>query len=526
MGFWTKAGRACAAVGVAVVLAGAAGVARADTYLDNANKLYANIAQNRRSDLIILPVLAKCDAPPASPGDFLSAALMTAQNPAFSAAADWAKAKPQQDAVAALKRVTSEEDGRNAWAFGQPYGGGAGDPEFVVMGLYTELGEEGTLAAADFKYLPAVQRLELLAHVEATRLLAEGKGLEALDLMRRWAMFSFQIASRQMLKEELEGGRMLSIALARMRDLAYTDMMSEKPTMTADGLREIVSKLDVRNPVNIERLDLPDAERLAAEQLVDRTFTSAGPNPQTFAKTYAMVAAKGRPLRRFSEAAKWDTIVRLHGSTEDTRRMIRDVYGDWRKRWEVSQWDVIQEVPTDYARLDKVRFAALDLVIGDVGAVFPMRRQLWVEWVGTRTALAVYGHRLLVAKLPVRLEAVSPHFIRKIDLMFDPFDKTAKDTAGRRLVYMRATIDNMPVGQPPQPHVFRVFPKVEGVEFPNFEAKVMEGQFVLYSAGPDGNQNGMTKATQMVKDDYGDYLLWPPVLSLMRQNLIDTGKQP
>jgi hypothetical protein len=78
----------------------------------------------------------------------------------------------------------------------------------------------------------------------------------------------------------------------------------------------------------------------------------------------------------------------------------------------------------------------------------------------------------------------------------------------------------------PQAHTVRLFPKIEGVEYPNFEAKVGEGQFVLYSAGPDGNQGSMARATQMVKDDKGDYLLWPPMLSLMRQNLAERGKEP
>lgn len=525
MGVWTMAGvRAMTAV-ACVMLTGAA--ARADDFLDKANALYAPIAEDRRSDLVILPLLSKMEAPPKVPGDYLSAALMTTQNAAWEAAAAWAKAKPQQDVLDGLKKVTSEEDARKAWAFGQPYGGAAVKPEFVDMGLYTELGEDGTLAAADFKFLPAILKMELLCHIESTRLLAEGKGNDSLNLMCNWLTFSHQIASRQMLTEKITGMRMMSLAFARMRDLAYTDMISEKQTMTPEGLRTVIARLDVRNPVNSERLGLPEAERLAAEQLVSRTFTpDGGPNPASFARVYARVAAKDRSLRRFSESAKWDSILKLHGTTTETKKMIRDVYGDWERRWDISQWDLIQEIPTDYARLDKVKFAALDLVMGDVGAVFPARRQGRAEWVGTRTALGIYGYRLQQGVLPVRAESVVPVFIRKNDLMNDSFDKTAKEAASKRLVYFRATVDNIPPGGRPQPHTMRLFPKVEGVEFPNFEAKVGEGQFVLYSAGPDGNQSGMLRATQMVKDDKGDYLLWPPMLSLMRQNLSETGAQP
>jgi len=116
---------------------------------------------------------------------------------------------------------------------------------------------------------------------------------------------------------------------------------------------------------------------------------------------------------------------------------------------------------------------------------------------------------------------VVPVFVQRISLMLDPFDKNAKEDAGKRLAYLRAEIDNMAVGGLPKPMVIRVFPKVAGVDYPNFEAKVLLNQFVVYSAGPDGNQTGVSRATQMIKDDHGDYLIWPPVLSLVRQYRID-----
>lgn len=532
MGFWTMAGRVgpitMAGVAGLVVALGAVGAARADDYLDKANALYSNIETKLRSDLVILPVLHVMEDPPKEPGDFLAASLMTTQNVAWGPAEAWAKAKPQQDAIEALKTVTAKDDGRDPWAFGQPYGAAAVDPKFVDMKLYTELGEDNTLAAAQFLYLPAVRKLEILCHVEATRLLAEGKGDDALDLMRRWALFSYQIASRQMLKEKLTGMEMLGVALARMRDLAYSDMMADKHTMTADGIVKMaVNKIGEKNPVNVERLELPAAERLAAEQLVSRTFQSGGgPNPGAFSRVFARVAAGERGLRRFSESAKWATIQNLHGNYADTMQRIHDVFGDWNRRWELDQWDPLQELPTDYARLDKVRFAALDLVMGDVGQVFPMRRALRAEWVGTRASLGVYAYWLSLGSFPPRVESIAPRFVGKVSLMDDPFDKDAKEDRGHRLAFVRAAVDNVGTDGVRKPVVIRVFPKVSGVELPNFEAKVMAGQFVMYSAGPDGNQNGGSRATQMIRDEHGDYLVWPPVLSLVRQYRIDNATKP
>ncbi|MFT3684527.1 MAG: hypothetical protein QM783_06290 [Phycisphaerales bacterium] len=440
-----------------------------------------------------------------------------------------AQGAKQQAVIAGLKKVTEEEDYRKAWAFGQPYGAGAlEDAKFVDMKLYTELGEDNLLESAQVLYLPAIRTMEILCHVEATRLLADGKGDEALDLMRRWAWFSCQIASRQMLKEQLAGMEMMSLAFARMRDLAYTDMMAETHSMTPGGLTKTIAKLGERNPINTERLSLPAAERLAARQLVARTFDpeKGRPNPSVFAKRFAEVAAGQRPLRRFSESAKWSSLMGLHGGTADTMKRIDDVFGDWDKRWDLNQWDPMQEIATDYARLDKVEFAALDLVMGDVGLVFPKRRELRAELVGTRAALGAYGYTLKLGKPPVTLVSFVPDFVGKQSLMNDPFDKGAEEERGLRLAYIRAGVDNMPPGQPSKPVTIRVFPKVSGVEYPNFEAKVMMGQFVIYSAGPDGNQNGCERATQMVKDDHGDYLIWPPVLSLARQYRIDNSTKP
>jgi hypothetical protein len=528
MGVWTMAGwRAAAAVGV-ICVASMCGVAGADEQLDKANALYSTISKEKRSDLVILPALSAMDPAPKEPGDYLAAFLMTPQSSGWEAAAAWAKAPKQQAALDALNTVTKFDDKvREAgWAFGQPYGAAVVDPKFVDMKLYTELGEDNTLAAAQFLYLPAIRKLEILCHVEATRLLADGKGNDALELMRRWAIFSYQIADRKMLKEKLAGMDMLSLAFQRMRDLAYTDMIAEKRSMTPEGVGAVINKIGGRSPIDIERLHLPEAEKLAAEQLVSRTFTAnGGPNPASFARVYAQVASGDRALRRFSESAKWDTILKLHGNYAETMKRIGEVYGDWDKRWDISQWDAIQELPTDYSRLDKVQFAALDLVMGDVGQVFPKRRELRAEWIGTRASLAVYAYRLKLDVLPIQLESVVPQYVPINKLMTDPFDKDAKQEKGKRVVYVRAGVDNMPVGAESKPVAIRVFPKVAGVEFPNFEAKVMTGQFVIYSAGPDGNQNGVARATQMVRDDHGDYLIWPPALSLVRQWRIDNPSE-
>jgi hypothetical protein len=512
------------AVATLLIATALAPAVHADDFVDRVNKRFDPIKADRRSDLVILPVLATMDTPPKEVADPLRAALIIPASPNWAAAEAWATAKPQQDAIEALKKVTGEEDYRKAWAFAQPYGAPAVDPKFVDMGLYTELGEGATLASAEFKYLPAIRRLEMLSHIEATRLLAAGKGNDALDLMRRWTYLAHQIADRQFLKEKQAGLEMLILAFQRISDLAYTDAKADKQTMTPEMMRDTIAKLDEkRTPVAVERVGLPEADRDAAEQLIARTFSPGqGPNPALFARTYAAVASGNRPLRRFSESAKWDGIRPLHANTAETMKSFQDIFDNWALRWDMGNFDPILELPTTYQRIDKVRNAASDLVLGDVGNLFPLRSQARAEAVGARGALAVQGFRLLHHHSPPSLEGCVPAILQTTKILADPFDKSAKLAAPKRIAYIRPGVDtNGPV-------LIRVFPKVAGITFDNlnFEIKVNQDDFVLYSAGPDGLHNGMKLATQMVKDDKGDYLLWPPMISLVRQNLGETNKLP
>lgn len=513
-------------VTVAAVLALSSGFltiqARADEFVDRVNDRYKVIQQDKRSDLIILPILHKLEAVPASVADPLPASLMTTASANWPAVETWCKAKPQTAALEALKKITSEDDYRKAWAFGQPYGASAVPPEYIDMGLYTELGENPTLASAEFKYLPVIRKFEILVHVEATRLLAEGKGNDALELMRRWVYFAAQIADRQFLKEKTLGMEMMTLGYQRMRDLAYTDSRSEKPTMTPEGIRDVIQKISLaRTPIAIERITLPQAERDAGLQLVARTFV-AGAKADTvrFPNTFAVVAAGNRPLRRFSENAKWDGIRALHANTADTTKAVNDVFGDWEHRWELRTGDPLLDLATDYQQLDKVKFAMADLVLGDLGSLFPIRAQLRAEAVGTRGALAVQGFKILQRSFPPSLEGTTPAILPTLRILVDPFDKNLKEDTAKRVQYFRPTKDT------PKEHTIRLFPKVAGISYPNFEIKLREDNFVLYSAGPDGVHNGMSLATQMTADVKGDYLIWPPMLSLVRQNLSEQGKLP
>jgi hypothetical protein len=67
------------------------------------------------------------------------------------------------------------------------------------------------------------------------------------------------------------------------------------------------------------------------------------------------------------------------------------------------------------------------------------------------------------------------------------------------------------------PYEIHVYP---GAPYPNFSVKFRDEVFILYSAGPDESRSMVKDATQDDPKLEGDYLLWPPVPSLLRKHLI------
>jgi hypothetical protein len=58
----------------------------------------------------------------------------------------------------------------------------------------------------------------------------------------------------------------------------------------------------------------------------------------------------------------------------------------------------------------------------------------------------------------------------------------------------------------------------------NFGVTLFEDQFVLYSVGPNGAKDWAERVSQDRNALLGDYLIWPPVLGLHREHLIQTGQ--
>lgn len=522
---------------VMMVVVWAQPAARADDFINQVNSALPQRPPELSSDRVLLPLLARMDRPPASIwnppaiADARNAALLPANTAAWAEVSRWLAAPPQREALDGLKRVTEIETFRDAFAWTQPYGEAAGAEAFR-LGLVTELGEGELLAMADFRFLPALTRLEILAHCEATRLQAEGKPSEAMDIMLRLAFFGRQLLDRAFFREQDWGADCMYMALMRIRDIIFVDMRSASPRIRPEDCREISRRMRPDGMLGLDRWRLPVGERIATTQLVSKVMRrGGGANLDEFVAIVAQVSAGTQPLRVFSESAKWDAIAKIHANSADTLRTLEGIYTDWSKRWNLSMWDPLQRTATEYQKLDKTQFALIDSTSRDIAGLFDKRRVLLVESQGTRAALGIYGFRRWQNTFPPHITAIRPMFIERREV--DPFDKERYESLRYFVPGLRqqeiARYRPDVVRETRQRHVMQVFPEMLGTRYePSFEVSLDATTFVLYSAGPNGLYDGMIRATQMQPDEQnrGDYLLFPPILSLVRENLIQQRRFP
>lgn len=511
--FNPRAAAHLAAAALAAITLAAAPAARADDFVATANSLYSSVLPSQRAETTLFPAIAKLKAPPAAAGRLVLAILLPATSASWPEVAAWCTSEESKAALAALAKVTSEDDWQKAPTIALPYGADKTDPDLVALDMYVELGDPATLALADFKYLPAMERLSLLIHTEATRLAATGEPAKALELMVRSTLLGRQMCERGFFKEQRFGYSLALTSLERIRDVMYMDLQSGSPKLTAETVRDQVKRLreDGTLGTNWSRLSLPKVDRIAGEQLLSRIMVKgAGADDKQFSKLLTQLGDPERPLRKFSDFAKWDAIRSIHANEADTLKQLNRVFGDWETRWKLLPNDAILKALTDFQKTSRARFGSVDKLIGNLDNLFELRTRLIVESGGTRAAMGCYGFYRQYNTFPVSIVAGAPNILREKDVSRDPF-------TGARLEHFKYLIPGKGVSPLFEMQVFN------GSNVPAFAVTLNDETFVIYSVGPDGNLNGMRRATQMILDDKGDYLIFPPITSLFRKHMIETG---
>lgn len=508
-----------AAILVGISLSAAVNQARADEYVGQANKAYADIKQSLRSDLIILPLIAAMDKVPAAARDIETSMLMPVSSAGWADCAIWAQKPAQQAALEGLKKVTEKQKGKEQFAFGLPYGTDGVPMAIIKAKAYAEVGDPPTLSATQLLYQPMLASLAVLVQIETTRLVSEGKCPEAAELDLNWFAFARQLADRQFYREASWGLDQMQIALHRFRDVLYSDFRGKR-TIDVAMLHKYLERLDEREAVQTDRLKFPRADLIGAEQIVARVFIPRkGPDERVFATTLASIGSASQPMRLFSEAARWRSSAISHKDQIDTTKMLDRVFGDFSARWPEDFYSRRMLQPYEYSKLNQGEYSVILATIPDMESLINQKQAIKVEAVGTRLAIAHLGLFYERKSFGPTVASVQP-FWQKV-LEKDPFNIAPRERGNPPMEYF-VPIRDQPRGekQDPKPHVMNIV-SGSGV---NFAAPVSDDTFIIYSIGSDNHKNWAEKIQNtIVKVEGADYLIWPPLVALERKHLLESG---
>jgi hypothetical protein len=511
-----------ACVALATHATSAVAFAQGDS-VTRANDLYRTIAPNLRSDQVLLPLLAKMAPAPGVFGNVGEAMLLGAETRGFPAAKAWAEGAPQKAVLDALKRVTSEGDHRKAFAFGLAYGAENVPPEYVANKTYVELGDPATLAAAQLLYMPRLDAMESLVHVEATRRAAMDDPNGAIDVLIDLAFFGRQMADRQLFDEAMWGMRAMQHAFERIRDIAYVDLVSDHRKLNVDKMLAQVARLD--GYLELDRMKLPEGNRIAAEQILARVYDSQGKvRTDVFAGTMATLGLQGRPLRIFSESARWQTAASGQGDGANAQRLLSGLYADWSRRWAMNPFDDSLNTVSAFANLDRARNQALAMSTPNLWTLAEWRRVNTLERVGTRATLSLLGVLYTNNVFPPTITSIRPRWMKELDS--DPFNPNIEFGNRPPLEYFVPQRNRAGrIEAEAKPHEMTVVTNTKDRPSVTFKVDLKGDVFVVYSVGTDLARNNASRVQNTAARVQGaDYLIFPSPLSLYRQYLVESGE--
>lgn len=503
------------------LLAGAAAPAVADQFTDQINAPFQNVSQERRAELVLLPLLTKMDEPPATVSDRTRAMLMQSTFAGWNDAQTWANGANQRAVIDALKAVTKETDPLKAHVFALGYGVEASPRQLVRDRMYIELGDPPTIAAAQLLYMPKLDQMVCLIHVEATRLAAEGKVSDAVDLMTSLSFFGRMMVDRPLMREAKWGIDLMNNSMERLRDILYLDLQGGRKldiNRAPDQLKRIAVE---GSYLDLSRARVPNGDIIGVSQVVARVYNADGSvDERTFATTLARLGATEFPLRLFSEASRWRGLQSMQADRFAAESVVRGITSDFTRRWQIDWWDRHMGTPSELDNVDKDKFAAISAAITEQRPLLDAMQVAKVEIGGTRTCLALAAQWINTGNMPTNIAMIRPRWVDKMDT--DYFDASRLRGNQPRFYFTIPMTDRRGLrpGETAKPMDVEIVPQYGAP----FSVPLHDDVWVLYSVGSDSQANGARRVQNTAqKVQNADYLIWPPVISLYRQNLVDLG---
>lgn len=419
------------------------------------------------ADALLFGPLSAVETAPAGAGSIDAASLLGPKSPDWARAKAWAEGAAQ---VKALEALTAATDTKKKYLITLPYGSAGVDAAWVKAGIVVELPKDSMLAGARYRYLGALERLFALASVDATRLAESGKGDKALARCVEWVRLAKMVAERESVTERVWAMRQMILATERMRDIAY----AFRDAMSPEVCRNASDELDERL-VQVRRLSIPSVERFAAEQLIEATIAEKGAvNPGKFAATMARLKAGERSLSNFGAAAWYRELAAGHAGWFDTKDQLAKVYGGWTNRWAIQNLhDDLLQIPSDYAKMDKAKFALIDAATRDIEQMQALRLELMTSLAGTRVSLGVVGYERKEKRWPPNVSAIAPNYVRVLDPDPYGYDKRFKNL---NAFHFKVPIRDDPKREreEPRPHEMMVGVGTASVSAPSQTPEMLE----------------------------------------------------
>ncbi|MEN0020089.1 MAG: hypothetical protein AAF747_04295, partial [Planctomycetota bacterium] len=245
--------------------------------------------------------------------------------------------------------------------------------------------------------------------------------------------------------------------------------------------------------------------------------------PDLFGPTMARMAATGFPLRLFGESARWATAAESHANRFDTARRLSALANDMRFRWSRNWHDAALRRPSAYARLQqspeiRAEFSVIAETVPDPEPVFIARQLAYTEARGTQHALAVVAYWLDNNLYPRALAATRPRYLPQLTAdPFDPDRDLGREPPFQYFVPMRDQAALFAPNEEITPHEIVIVVPDQA----NFSIRLRDDQFVVYSVGGDGTPQFAREVENTHNAARGrDYLIWPPVLTFVRDDLV------
>jgi hypothetical protein len=297
----------------------------------------------------------------------------------------WAAANPGMGAA------LLEAQGKVTFAL--PYGRSNVPPGYVEKGVYVSIGDGLSVHEAEAGYLKALATIDTWVAAEMYRLGEEKKFDEAFSLGVATLRVLRQVADQHLLEEKAFAMQAMCDVASLQRDVLQTFLDQVPAAVARKYALTGYSQIRGSDGERLRRLEMPEGDRVLAEALIAQLFDAQGQaDAAKFVPTLSELQASREPLSRFGAARRWAEIAEVHGSLDATRIRLTSIYDDWWRRWRARYYDTILDNPTVISRTNKMRYAMVLAMAGDLEKLFALRQRLNAELNGTVLAFGVAAY--------------------------------------------------------------------------------------------------------------------------------------